>query len=116
MACLVANHDAMKPVSRDAGGVTQHFKYQSPTMLNSVSPLSFSLSWSSPKTTMILDNLSLSNTWVVVALSAVLLVLSRFAAPTVDENEPPIIKPRVPFIGHIITMLRDGSDIYVNLL
>lgn len=65
---------------------------------------------------MIFDNLSLSNTWVVLVLSAVFLVLSRFIAPTISENEPPIVKPRAPFIGHIISMLRDGSDIYVNLL
>ncbi|UZP37012.1 hypothetical protein NXS19_004828 [Fusarium pseudograminearum] len=64
---------------------------------------------------MIFDNLSLSNSWVLVALTTVLLVLSRFIAPTINENEPPIVKPRVPFIGHIISMLRNGSDIYVNL-
>ncbi|PTD02181.1 25-hydroxycholesterol 7-alpha-hydroxylase [Fusarium culmorum] len=64
---------------------------------------------------MIFDNLSLSNTWVLLVVSAVFLVLSRFIAPTVGKNEPPIVKPRVPFIGHVISMLRDGSEIYVNL-
>ncbi|KAL3600141.1 hypothetical protein FPOAC2_04372 [Fusarium poae] len=64
---------------------------------------------------MMFDNLPLSNTWAVVVVTTVLLVLSRFATPSVDENEPPILKPRVPFIGHLISMLRDGSNLYVNL-
>ncbi|GKU04415.1 7-alpha-hydroxycholest-4-en-3-one 12-alpha-hydroxylase [Fusarium langsethiae] len=64
---------------------------------------------------MIFDNSFSSNTWIVVALTALFLVLGRFASPSVDKNEPPIIKPRVPFIGHIISMLRDGSNLYVNL-
>ncbi|RGP67299.1 7-alpha-hydroxycholest-4-en-3-one 12-alpha-hydroxylase [Fusarium sporotrichioides] len=64
---------------------------------------------------MIFDNSFSSNTWIVVALTALFLVLIRFASPSVDKNEPPIIKPRVPFIGHIISMLRDGSNLYVKL-
>jgi hypothetical protein len=51
-----------------------------------------------------------------VALTALFLVLGGFASPSIDENEPPIVKPRVPFIGHIISMFRDGSNLYVKLL
>ncbi|QPC69441.1 hypothetical protein HYE68_000193 [Fusarium pseudograminearum] len=73
-----------------------HFKYQNPTLLE----LSF----------------------VLIVLLLVLvksedhndfrqLVLVKFLGSSSTNN----VKPRVPFIGHIISMLRNGSDIYVNL-
>lgn len=65
---------------------------------------------------MLFDNLPLLSTWFTLALPALLLLLSRYVAPTVDENEPPLLKPRIPFIGHIVSMFRDGSNLYVNLL
>jgi hypothetical protein len=65
---------------------------------------------------MILDSLSWSTSFVVVALTGLLLLLQRYASPSLDPLEPPLLKPRVPLVGHIISMLQEGSSFYVRLL
>jgi hypothetical protein len=65
---------------------------------------------------MILDSLSWSTSFVVVALTGILLLLQRYASPSLDPLEPPLLKPRVPLLGHIISMLREGGHFYVRLL
>ncbi|RGP61326.1 7-alpha-hydroxycholest-4-en-3-one 12-alpha-hydroxylase [Fusarium longipes] len=64
---------------------------------------------------MLFDDVSVSSTWLAVAFASLVFILGRYASPNVDENEPPLVKPRIPFIGHIISMFRDGSNLYVNL-
>ncbi|KAF4954520.1 hypothetical protein FSARC_12133 [Fusarium sarcochroum] len=64
---------------------------------------------------MILDNLSLSSTWLVVALTGLLLMLVRYVSPSLDALEPPVVKPRIPLVGHIISMIREGGGFYARL-
>lgn len=45
-----------------------------------------------------------SVTGVVVVLVLILLILSRF--DHVDPKEPPLARAQIPFIGHLIGMLR----------
>ncbi|KAG5664970.1 hypothetical protein KAF25_008704 [Fusarium avenaceum] len=64
---------------------------------------------------MILDSLSWSTSFVVVALTGLLLLLQRYVSPSLDPLEPPLLKPRAPLVGHIISMLQEGSGFYVRL-
>ena len=44
---------------------------------------------------------------VAVILLGGLYVWSRYA-PQVEAREPPVLRPTIPFIGHIIGMVREG--------
>lgn len=65
---------------------------------------------------MILDSLSWSTSFIVVALTGLLLLLQRYVSPSLDPLEPPLLKPRVPLVGHIISMFQEGSGFYTRLL
>ncbi|RKL04783.1 hypothetical protein BFJ71_g3564 [Fusarium oxysporum] len=60
-------------------------------------------------------NVSLPNTWVIVTLTGLLFLLSRYVSPSVESLEPPLLKPRVPLVGHIISMFSEGGGFYVRL-
>ncbi|KAK3935473.1 cytochrome P450 [Diplogelasinospora grovesii] len=45
----------------------------------------------------------------------ILLLLGKFLYPTFDPREPPVLYPRVPFIGHIISLVREKSGFYARL-
>ncbi|KAF4332089.1 7-alpha-hydroxycholest-4-en-3-one 12-alpha-hydroxylase [Fusarium beomiforme] len=64
---------------------------------------------------MILDPISLSGTWLVVILTALLLLFSRYVSPSVDSLEPPLLKPRAPLVGHIISLFKEGGGFYSRL-
>jgi hypothetical protein len=44
---------------------------------------------------------------LVVAVVVAALVSSLFSAKF-DPREPPVLKPTIPFFGHLIGMLREG--------
>jgi len=43
---------------------------------------------------------------------AVGVFLSNLLRPKLDPREPPIVHPKVPFLGHVIGMLREGPLYY----
>jgi hypothetical protein len=43
---------------------------------------------------------------------AVGVFLSNLLRPKLDPREPPIVHPKVPLLGHIIGMLREGPLYY----
>jgi uncharacterized membrane protein len=45
---------------------------------------------------------------VVGLVIAIGVVLSNLLRIKVDAREPPVIHPKVPFLGHIIGMLTEG--------
>ena len=46
---------------------------------------------------------------VVVSIIGTVFVLANyFLGPKYDVREPPIIRPKVPLVGHIIGLLRHG--------
>lgn len=47
---------------------------------------------------------------VGVGTTVVWLFLSWLLSPKIDPNEPPVVKPRIPLIGHIIDMIYYKSD------
>lgn len=43
---------------------------------------------------------------IILAITAVLLIIRQRLSLQLDPREPPILKPRIPYIGHIIGMIR----------
>lgn len=43
-------------------------------------------------------------TAIVAVLGVVVLAMSRLES--LDTNEPPLLKPRIPFCGHLVGMLK----------
>jgi hypothetical protein len=57
-------------------------------------------------------------TWtaaVVVGLTAALFALNSVASAPIDAAEPPVIKPTIPFVGHLINMLTEKGSWYRRL-
>jgi hypothetical protein len=40
------------------------------------------------------------------------LLLYSLSSPRTDPREPPILKPAVPFVGHIVGLVRHGVDFF----
>ena len=49
---------------------------------------------------------------LLFALSAVWLGLTFFFSPQPDSREPPVLRSSIPYIGHIIGLLRHGTRYY----
>ncbi|KAF4952726.1 hypothetical protein FSARC_12576 [Fusarium sarcochroum] len=49
-------------------------------------------------------------TTVVLAGAVALSLLNRLLTPRLDPREPPTVKPKIPWIGHIIGIIRHQSD------
>ncbi|KAH6876823.1 cytochrome P450 [Thelonectria olida] len=45
----------------------------------------------------------------IIASAVTLPLLSKVLTPNIDSREPPVIKPSIPFIGHIIGIIRYQS-------
>ncbi len=61
-----------------------------------------------------LDNVKTMPAAIAIAAVLAFLILRLFA-PRLDPREPPLLKPRVPFLGHILGMIRYQAQYHVNL-
>lgn len=50
-----------------------------------------------------------------ILLITSLFYLYNMSIPQVDGKEPPLMLPRVPFIGHLVGLVRNQSQYYTNL-
>lgn len=79
----------------------------------SVSPDALSGSNASTNTTMdaasILHSTSGKSIVTVLIILAFTALADRFLSPSLDAQEPPVLKPWIPLIGHIIDMIRHGN-------
>lgn len=72
--------------------------YQPSQLLNELSPLTLTL------------------VLTVAALALLgLALLKRVLYPTHDPREPPVLRPRIPLIGHAISIAREGGGYYERL-
>lgn len=46
------------------------------------------------------------------ALLALLVLVHRLSSPPVEEREPPLMKPAIPVIGHLIGMIKHESHYF----
>jgi len=47
-----------------------------------------------------------SATIAVILITMILFVLTRLISPTLDPKEPPLLKSKIPIVGHIIGIIR----------
>ncbi|KAF4993225.1 hypothetical protein FGRMN_6589 [Fusarium graminum] len=47
---------------------------------------------------------------VFLAAAVALVLLNRLLTPRIDPREPPVVKPTIPWIGHIIGVIRHQAD------
>ncbi|KAL0934528.1 uncharacterized protein CTRU02_211327 [Colletotrichum truncatum] len=48
-------------------------------------------------------------------LFTLFMIVNRFASPKIEDGEPPTLKPTIPFIGHLLGMLRNPTH-YMKIL
>ncbi|KAH6884112.1 cytochrome P450 [Thelonectria olida] len=55
---------------------------------------------------------STAGVFVTVILASVIVVplLNRFLTPRLDPREPPVVKPTIPYVGHILGIIRHQND------
>ncbi|KAF6800993.1 prostacyclin synthase [Colletotrichum sojae] len=59
-----------------------------------------------------------SNATLVTAalvLLPLMVVLKKMLFPVYDPREPPILRPRVPFFGHVFSLISEASEFYGRL-
>ncbi|KAB5518657.1 cytochrome P450 [Coniochaeta sp. 2T2.1] len=64
-----------------------------------------------------LQTLHLSMTHYIGVITVILFLsfLYKFSSPRMDPREPPILKPRIPLVGHIVGLARHGVDYFDSL-
>lgn len=50
-----------------------------------------------------------------IVVMVLALLIHFFASPRLDPREPPELKPRIPFVGHIIGLFRHQASYYSML-
>lgn len=53
--------------------------------------------------------------WVLAPMVLAYLLYLRFLRAKRDPREPPVISPTIPLIGHIIGLMRYGTDYYAMI-
>ncbi|KAK1447321.1 hypothetical protein CMEL01_09160 [Colletotrichum melonis] len=54
--------------------------------------------------------------YVVLALFPLIaLAISRISTPSLDPREPPLLKPTIPVVGHLVNMLHKGGKYYLEM-
>ncbi|WEW58599.1 cytochrome P450 [Emydomyces testavorans] len=53
--------------------------------------------------------------YIAAFLLALLCLLPHFTSPALEPEEPPLVLPKIPLIGHIIEIIRDGRQYYIKL-
>ena len=50
-----------------------------------------------------------------LAILPLLIFLLKFIFPSFDLREPPVLRPKIPVFGHVISMIREGTSWYRRL-
>lgn len=50
-----------------------------------------------------------------LAVPLVLYLVKIVVFPTVDPREPPVLRPKLPFIGHLVSLAREKNSMYDRL-
>lgn len=53
--------------------------------------------------------------WVLAPVAMAYLLYLRFLRVKRDPREPPVIPPTIPLIGHIVGLLRYGTEYYAMI-
>lgn len=57
---------------------------------------------------------------IIIATVAMLLVplvfmLKKLLFPNFDPREPPVLRPKLPVFGHIVSLVRESGSFYARL-
>ncbi|GKT51777.1 uncharacterized protein ColSpa_11958 [Colletotrichum spaethianum] len=63
------------------------------------------------------DSTTTTLTLVTAALVMIplALMLKKLLFPDFDPREPPVLRPRLPFFGHIVSLVRESGNFYARL-
>ena len=56
-----------------------------------------------------INDLNRYATSIFLAIAVLVFLVQRSLAVRMDRREPPLVKPRIPYIGHIISLVKDPS-------
>lgn len=48
-------------------------------------------------------------------LLALLVFVGKLSSPVLDAREPPVMRPRIPVIGHLIGMIQHGPHYFKSI-
>lgn len=65
---------------------------------------------------MVFENTPLLAAIAAVILAVATVLVQKWLSPAVDAREPPLVPPRIPVIGHIVSMIREKTGFYTRLL
>ena len=49
------------------------------------------------------------------ALPLALFLVKRVLYPTVTAREPPVLRPAIPFVGHVVSLIREKTGMFDRL-
>ena len=52
---------------------------------------------------------------VLAAVPFAFYLLKRVIFPSVSPREPPVLRPTIPFFGHVVSMIREKTGIFDRL-
>ena len=58
----------------------------------------------------LLSNLSSINALIFGGLMVAIFLVNFLLTPRLDSSEPPLLKPSVPFIGHVVGIIWHQND------
>lgn len=51
----------------------------------------------------------------LAVLPVALFLLKRVLFPTVSPREPPVLRPAIPFVGHVVSLIREKTGLFDRL-
>lgn len=51
----------------------------------------------------------------LAALPVALYLLKRVLLPAVSAREPPVLRPAIPFVGHVVSLIREKTSMFDRL-
>jgi hypothetical protein len=52
---------------------------------------------------------------LLIFLAAAVLLFWQFSGPRMDPREPPLLRPAIPVVGHVIGMMKEQLNYYAIL-
>jgi hypothetical protein len=58
------------------------------------------------------ENLASPTLLLVAGVPVLLYLIIEFLRPKLDSQEPPLVRPKIPLIGHVIGLIQHGNSYY----
>ncbi|KAI9151503.1 Cytochrome P450 monooxygenase [Paramyrothecium foliicola] len=64
---------------------------------------------------MLVSSVSVSTAVLAIVVAAGIWWLQRLIFPALEPLEPPFLRPKVPIVGHVVSMMREKASFYARL-